>query len=261
MTRLNKAFKQAEKFTIDNSPTILTVVGVTGTVLTAYLTGTASFKAAAILADMPDYIEPDGYVIHGYEYSTREKVQEVWTLYVPAIVVGTATVTCIIGANRIGTRRAAAMAAAYSLSERAFVEYREKVKETVGKNKERKVRDEIAQEKVDANPINDTRVIITGKGSVLCYELMTGRPFKSNQDELKKAENELNHKLLTEDSVSLSYFYDCVGLPRTLYSDEVGWRNDKLVEIDISAVMIEGEPALAIDYSIEPVRNFWKAHR
>lgn len=259
---LSEILKRAEKLTIDNSPIILTTIGVTGSLTTAFLTGKASFKAAHILeAALEDKrIEIQDDIPRGIPtLNNKEKIKLVWMLYIPAASTGVVTVVSIIASNRIGMRRAAAVAAAYSISEKAFVEYKEKVLEKFGENKERDVRDDLARDRVNENPVSSTQVIITGGGDVLCYDAFTGRYFKSDMETLKKAQNDLNHKLLNDYYASLSDFYDLVGLPPTSYSDEVGWNSDKLLELQFSTVLSDdGRPCISIDFRMAPIRDYYR---
>lgn len=253
--------KRVQKLTIDNSPLILTGIGIAGTVTTAYLTGKASFKAADVLRMQEQQISLNktGQVDSPFEIPFKQKVNLVWQCYIPAALAGTATIAAIIGANQIGTRRTAALAAAYSLSEKAFTEYREKVVDRVGKQKEQSIRDDLAQDRVNANPIGNREIIIAGSGEVDCYEAMTGRYFKSSMEELKAAQNALNYQLNNDGYASLSEFYDKIGLPRTSMSEEVGWTSDKLMELSFSTVLSDkGTPCIAIDYHVEPVRDFFR---
>lgn len=169
------------------------------------------------------------------------------------------SVACIIAANRIGTKRAAALAAAYSISERAFTEYKEKVVERLGQQKEQTLRDDIAQDRINRNPPNESSIIITGSGEVLCFEQFTGRYFHANMESLKKAQNDVNHSILTSgSSASLTDFYNAAGLPATSYSDEVGWNLDNLLDLKFSTVLTDdGKPCLAIDYKHIPIRDYW----
>jgi hypothetical protein len=167
-------------------------------------------------------------------------------------------VTSIILANQIGTRRAAAMAAAYAVSERAFVEYKEEVKRKFGTIKEQSVRDDLAQQQVNNHPVENRQVIIAG-GNVLCYEPFTDRYFHSDMETIKKAQNDLNYRINSNYYASLSDLYDLLGLPRTTYSDEVGWNSDKQLEIDFSTTLAtDGRPCLAITYRVEPIRGYYR---
>lgn len=251
--------KRAEKLVFDNSPSILTAIGVTGTVTTAYLTGKATFKAADILTREQKTLdnkykagEPD----HVLDF--KEKATLVWKLYIPAIGTGVLTIVCIICANRIGTRRAAAVAAAYSISEKAFAEYKDKVVKQIGEGKEKKVRDEIAQDRVNQNPVGN-RIVLSGKGNgdILCYEAFTDRYFKSDMETIKKAQNELNFEILNNSYATLSDFYRLVGLPNTSMSSEVGWNSDKIMELNITTVLSEDDvPCISIDYDVAPIREY-----
>lgn len=254
---LSSIASRATKLITDNSPAILTAIGVTGTVTTAYLAGKASFKAAEIIADA----ENESYGINNRPLEPKEKVELVWRLYIPSIGVGISTVMCIIGANRIGTRRAAAMAAAYTLSEKALDEYKEKVVETIGKNKEQRIRDEIAQDRVNSNPPSSSGVIVTSGGDVLCYDMFSARYFQSSMETLKKAQNDLNYKILNDFYASLTDFYDLIGLSRTGLSDDLGWNSDKLLELRFSTIMSEDQrPCIAIDFNVSPVRDYFRVH-
>lgn len=246
---------KAIKMVADNSPTILTTIGVTGTVVTAYLTGRAAYRVG--LDVNAGHYEP---LLEGKEpeaYELKEKVQMYWKEFIPPVVVGAATVACVIGANRIGSRRAAAMAAAYSLLEKGFDEYKDKVKEEIGRQKEQRLRDDIAQDRVDANPLSSNQVIITGNGDVLCYDQITGRYFNSNVEAIRKAQNDVNRDVIHNMYASLSDFYEKIGLPATGYSSEVGWNMDDYLDVSFSAVLSEdGRPCIAISYQVNPIRGF-----
>lgn len=248
--------KQAERIIADNSPVILTAIAVTGTITTAVLSGRASFKAGMIL-DNEEYLR-EMKTPELPPLDIREKVNLVWKLYIPAIGTGVFTVACIVGANRIGTRRAAALAAAYSLSEKAFVEYKDKVVEKIGHQKEQKVRDEVAQDRINANPVSTREVLITGNGDVLCYDTITGRYFNSNMEALRKAENDIDRTIMHDDYVTLHEFYTLIGIPSTLYSSEVGWNTDTPFELQFSTTMSDdNRPCIAIEYVAYPIRNYY----
>lgn len=237
--------KRAEKLLIDNSPLILTGLGAAGTIATALFTGRASFKAADILAkedaDLP----------------LKEKAKLTWKLYIPAVTTGAITVTAIILANRIGTRRAAALAAAYSLSEKAFAEYKDKVIEKLGERKEEAVRAEIAQDRIDKHTPSG-QVIISGNGDVLCYDEISGRYFMSDMEKLRRVQNDLNHTILHYMYASLHDFYESIGLPPTKYSSEVGWTNDAMLDMKFSTCLSEdNRPCISIGYVTYPVRDYY----
>jgi hypothetical protein len=163
-----------------NAPEIFTALSMSGVVTTAYFTGKASYEVARD-EDVDPWI------------SKRDQIKRYWKLYIPAGLSGAFTIGCIFGASRAAGHRTAAAVTAYSLSERAFSEYKEKVVEQIGKGKEQKLRDEIAQDRVNKTPPRE--VIIAGTGAVLCCELFTQRYFRSDMETLRKAMNDINQRI------------------------------------------------------------------
>lgn len=238
--------KQTEKLARENSPAILTAFGATGAITTAIFAGKAAYESYPIIKKHES--------IHGIPDSTKQMYLErgklVWRLYIPATISGTATIVCIVMAARVGSRRTAAITAAYTLSEKAFVEYKEKVVETLGQNKEQKIRDQIAHDRVTNNPPTQTTIISGSGGDVICCELYTGRYFKSDIETLRKAENEINAELVNQVRATLSDLYYILGLPNTTNADNIGWDSDKLLKLEFTSVLSpDGKPCLAFDYN------------
>lgn len=243
---------QTTKFLSDRSPAILTAVGVTGVIMTGVLSGKAAIKAERLIAD--EY-GTDSRNIPLLDLTLKDKAIRTWKCYVPPAIVGSVTIAAVIGANQIGTRRTAALAAAYAISDKAFTEYKDKIVEKLGENKERAARDEIAQERVAKTPVKD--IVITGGGTHLCFEPYTGRYFQSDMESLKKAQNDLNYIVLNHFYASLSDFYDLIGLERTKLSDEVGWNSNEQLELSFTTVLAENnQPALSMDFRVVPIRDY-----
>jgi hypothetical protein len=248
------------KFLLEqNSTTILTAVGVVGTVGTAVLTGRASFKAADLISEQQlrsiTESTPEEHIptVH----SKTEKAKLVWRLYLPPVATGVLTVTSIIYANKISSKKIAALTIAAGASERAFTEYKEKVIEKLGAKQDEKIRDEVAQDRVTTNPPG-SQVIVSG-GEVLCYDMLTGRYFNSTMEDIRRAENHVNYQLIHYDSCSLSTFYDELGLKATTFTDSVGWNVDNHMNVKISTVLTDdGRPCLAIDFSRPPISEYEK---
>lgn len=249
--------KIVEKFTIDNSPLIMTGMGAAGSITTAILAGKASFKANDVIREADETsLRLDGHLL-----TNKEKLKLVLPLYIPVVGSGVLTVTCIIVANRVGTKRAAAMAAAYTIAEKGFEDYREKIIDKFGINKEREARDEIAQDRVRKDPVSTKEVIITGGGEVLCYDNYTGRYFNSSVETIKQAQNNLNHRIINHMYASLNDYYDMVGLDRVETGEEVGWNSDELLEITFSTTMSDDQkPCISISFYVKPVRNYFRTH-
>lgn len=249
--------RQIEKFTVDNAPIILTAIGAVGSVAATVLSVKATFKACEKIDEHWENAQRMSVNPEGMQpLTTPEKIKVVWKEYLPAAGTLTVSVACIICANRVSTKRLAAMAAAYSLSEKAYGEYREKVIEKFNANKERQVRDEIAQDHVTNNPPRDGQIIITGNGDVLCLDKPTGRYFRSNMEKLRSVQNDVNLQIVEIGGATLGDFYAWLNLKKTPFSDEVGWTSDHPLEIMFSAVLTDdNQPCIAIDYYCKPIRN------
>lgn len=227
-----------------NAPEILTGLGVTGVLTTSYLVARGSFAAAHKLESQ----DPSE--------SVKEKTKRVWKCYIPAAASAAVTIACIVGSSKSSASRTAAAVTAYSITEKAFSEYKEQVVKEIGKNKEQGVRDVLAQQAVIEAPQGSKEVIVIGTGNVLCCELYTKRYFRSDMESLRKAENALNAQLVGGTYVYLSDFYELLGIPYTSNSSNVGWEVDRLMELDFSTVISEdGEPCLAFDYNyVKPLK-------
>ena len=227
-----------------NSPAILTGLGCAGVLTTAILTGRATLRASEILKmEAPDKQLP-----------ATEIVKLTWKVFIPPVLVGASSIACIIGANTINTHRNAALAALYSLSETAFREYKEKVVEEIGRNKELKVRDSIAQDRVTTNPVGDRTIIFTGNGEVLCYDALCDRYFKSSAEKIRQQVLELNEDLRNEMWLDLNDLYYAIGLPSTKLGNQVGFDIDKgYIQVDYTGTLTpEGQPCLSIDMTVYP---------
>jgi len=246
VTSASKVLKQLGKVISDNSPTILTVVGVTGVASTALLAVKGAYSAAERLAHEPG------------DLPLKDKFAMTWHLYIPAAGVGAVTIICIVAGNSINTRRNAALASVYTLSETAFKEYRSKVAEQLGSHKEQKVRDDIARDRIANDPVEGKEVIVTGTGNVLCYDTLTGRYFESDMESLRKAQNDINAECINNMYASQNDFYRLVGLPQVEIGEEVGWTVENKLELEFTSILSGGKPCMAINYHRSPIRNYHK---
>lgn len=233
-----------------NSPTILTGLAVAGFVTTVIFAVKATPKALEIL-------EQERVMRRDYDHdrpiSKKDIVKLTWKTYLPTFLMGTTSIGCIIFANHINMRRNAVLSSLYALSETTLKEYQNKVVETIGENKERKIKDEIKGDIIKKNPPKDEAIIITGKGDTLCYDVLSGRYFKSDIETIRKVENETNKRLLSNMWVSLNELYSDLGLPEIDLGKDIGWDVDKMLEFHFTSKLTEdGRPCLVIDYMVGP---------
>ena len=232
-----------------NSPAILTGLGCAGVLTTAILTGRATLRASEILKmEAPDEQLP-----------VTEIVKLTWKVFIPPVLVGASSITCIIGSNSINQRRNAAISALYSLSETAFREYKEKVVEEIGKNKETKVRDNVMQDRIANNPIGDKTVFVTGYGDMLCYDKLSDRYFKSSPEKIRQQVLAFSYDLINEQWLDLNDLYYRMGLDSCELGNKCGFDIDHtvegLIEVTYSSHLVPDSdmvPCFAFDAKVYP---------
>lgn len=257
MNKLNlpKIFKDTKKVVSKHSPEILQGLGIAGMITTTVLAVKATPKAMKLL-DEAKKEKKD-------ELTPVETVKVAWKPYIPAAVTGVVSIGCLIGSTSVSHRRTAALAAAYQLSTSALEEYKEKVVETIGEKKEQVIRDKVAQKKVDDHPASQNEVVVIGNGDVLFLEPVSMRYFTSDIETLRKIINDINYRLTTgmEEYISLSEFYDAIGLRHTSNSDNLGWNlgRDGQLKVRFPATTTdEGKPCLMLEYEVEPRYDYHK---
>ena len=260
---LSQIAKSMRASLIEHSPEILTGIGIAGMITTTVLAVKATPTALSILEDAAREKEESSkvYAINDIPkiFSAKEVITLTWKCYIPAATSGVLSIACLIGASSVNARRNMVLATACSLSETALKEYREKVVETIGEKKEQVVRDAIAKDHIEKNPIGKNEIIVTGKGNTRCYDCVSGRYFESDVDKLRKAENELTRMILVDMYASLNDFYDIIGLSPISLGDELGWNIDNQPEIYFSAQLSDDEePCLVLNYTVSPKYDYQK---
>lgn len=238
-----------------HSPEILMGIGIAGMFTTTILAVRATPKALRLIEEKKAELEVD-------ELTAVETIKAAWKPYIPAAITCVSSTACLIGSNTVHARRGAALATAYKISETALAEYRDKVIETVGEKKEKAIRDSVNEEHIKKDPVSQKSVIVTGKGTTLCYDYHSGRYFDSDIELIRKAVNVLNRNMTCDifGYVSLNDFYDELGLEHTRIGDELGWKlEDGLIDIDFSAkISDDGRPCIVLDYNIAPKHGYSK---
>lgn len=234
-----------------HSPEILTGIGIAGMVTTTILAVKATPKAIKL-------IEAEKQAKHVDTLSPVDTVKTVWKCYIPAAMTGVSSIACLIGSNAINAKRNAALTTVYTLSEMARNEYKEKVIETIGEKKERTIKEKVDAERIKKDPVSKKEVIITEKGTTLCYDHVFGRYFKSDIDLINRAMNKINREIVINMYASLNDFYAELGLSPVEMGYDLGWNiDDGTIEIEPSSQLADdGTPCLVIDYSVSPKYNY-----
>lgn len=271
MFDLSVLFKRAGQVAAENSPAILTAIGVTGTLTTAYLAAKGALKAAEALKEAEeekrseffgDQTDVQGKTVE-VEFqglTTQEKFEATWEYFVPAALSAAMTVAAIICSNRISDRRTAALASAYSVVKESYSEYHKKTVEKVGPKKAQEIKEEVAEEMIRRHPIRTTEIVAPVSGQVLFYDRWSGRYFYNDIETIRGAVNDFNQQLIHDMYMSLNEFWEKINLPSTTCGEHLGWTTDNLLETDITWVTIEGERVAFVDFKTLPVPGYSRSY-
>ena len=209
----------------------------------------ATVKVTRIIDEMSEEREMD----------TKEIVKESWKHYVPAAIGYTTSALCFVGVATNSNKKIAALTTAYNLSEKAMIEYGNKVVEVIGEEKEREIRKSV-QEKVGIkNHKEEGNVIIMpGDGHILCRDSLSGRFFRSTTNDIARIENLLNRELNCENYISLNTYYDYLGLESLETGERLGWNiSEGLIDIKFDAeITPNGQPCVVIEHVNKPFENY-----
>lgn len=239
-----------------HSPTILTGLGVAGFISTVVMAVKATPKAMEILERERNFRYDEYGTAYDVPINLADTIQLTWKVYTPSTLMGLVSIGCVIGATSINNRRTAALSSLFAVAESTLKEYQAKVVETIGENKEKKIRADIAADELKKNPLESKAIIVSGLGDTLCYDAYTGRYFKGDVETIKKTINEFNHRLLKEMQLPINDLYYELGLDSVESGRDIGWDVDKgLLEIDISAKLASGNvPCVVLTFTNKPTK-------
>lgn len=251
--KFTKFINDSKNFLGKHSPEILTGIGIVGMGCSVVTAVKATPKAMMLVEQKKQELDVN-------HLTPKETFLAVWKPYIPSVITFVLSAGCIIGASTINYKRNAALGAAYALSERTLIRYRDKVIETLGEKKEHQIRDKVAQDDIDKNQPSPNQIIVTSKGNTLCKDMISGRYFRSDIETIKQTINKLNRRLTYDHYISLNEFYGELGLDDIKNGDLMGWNLDNgLIEPSFNACITENdEPCIVFDVDISPKYDFDK---
>lgn len=258
MNSISRTFHRVGFQLKKHSPEILVAVGVTGTVVSAVMACKATTKIDAILNEAKDTIDNIHEVVEDPKMKDQYTVEDskkdltivyaqtglkLVKLYGPAIVVGAASIGCILTSHNIIRKRNIALAAAYATVDSSFKEYRNRVVERFGKDLDRELR-----YNVRAKEVEETVVDENGKETVVKKTIQVADDPNTYSDYarvfddgckgwskdpeynfvfLKQTQNYANDKLKARGHLFLNEVYEMLGIPKTRAGQSVGWVYDE----------------------------------
>lgn len=233
------------------SPQILLGVGVVSVITATVLACKATLKLDEVLAKTEDdlnKVKTASDTLSEEEYSAMDqrkdlaivygrRAVDLGKLYGPAVLVGLAGIGCLVGSHAVLSKRNIALIAAYKLIEESFENYRGRVVEEYGEEKDRKYRHGISHETVTETTVNAEGKKIKTKSLV---EVVNGKPsgyarffdqLSPNWQKdatlnlyfLRSQQQFANDILNGRGHIFLNEVYDMLGLPRSSEGAVVGW--------------------------------------
>ena len=279
MTNLTRMLHMSELKLKKHSPEILVVTGVVGIVASAVMACKATTKVNDILTDTKTQVDKIHEVIgndelrfkeetkitideNGTQMTTTEKVEVyseedskkdlaiVYTqaamkfvkLYGPSVLLGAASISCILASHHILSKRNAALAAAYSIVDRGFKEYRGRVIDRFGEAVDTELKYDIKAEEIEEKVIDENGEEKVEKKVVSVANPTEYSDYAKFYDDgcagwtkdpelnlmfLKRQQRYANDKLKAQGYLFLNDVYEMLGIHHTKAGQIVGWIYDE----------------------------------
>jgi hypothetical protein len=268
-----------------HSPTILFAGGVVGVVGATVMACRATLKLEEVLDEVEEKRKSVNELMHK-DYSDVDRINDhriitvqaaasVAKLYAPAVAVGVVSIAALTGSHVVLSKRNAAVMAAYSALDKGFNEYRARVRDELGDEKDQEFRHgtKTVEETVESDDGKKTikkKVVVPDVPSVYARFFDEGSKSWSRQPEynqlfLNCQQNYANDLLRARGHVFLNEVYDMLGLERTKAGAVVGWilngDGDNFVDFGIydgknerTRAFVNGdERSILLDFNVDGV--------
>lgn len=269
-----------------HSPTLLFAGGVAGVVTSAVMASKATLKLEVVLEDAADdRTSVNEMVNKNYSEADRQRDHRiivartavtVTKLYAPAVAVGVISIAALTGSHVVLTKRNTALMAAYSALDKGFNEYRSRVRDELGPEKDfefhhgAKTTSELITDENGEERVEHKFVTPPGIPSPYARFFDDGsrewqRNAEYNRFFLHCQQRYANDKLLARGHVFLNEVYDALGLSRSKAGAVVGWilspDGDNFIDFGIydqdkqkSRMFVNGdEYSILLDFNVDGV--------
>ena len=304
MNKFSRTFHRAGLKVKKHSPEILLVTGVVGGVAATVLACKATTKLSKVLetsknnvGQIKTYVEENGYSEEYSEQDYKKDLTIVYTksavdlvkLYGPSVLLGAASIGCILASHNIVRKRNMALAAAYASVDSSFKDYRKNVIDRFGKELDKELKFNIKSEEKEETVTNEdgtetvvkktvTTATVDGISDYARFfaegQMGWEKDSEHNLYFLKCQERIANEKLQERGHVFLNEVYDLIDVPRTQAGQVMGWvydpenpDSDNYIDFGIYAMDNERKRAfvnghecnILLDFNVEG--NVWDLMR
>ena len=279
-----------------HSPEILAGVGVVGVVASTVMACKATMKLNDILEESKETrdkireVESNPRYEQQYSHEDAKKdlvinytqtAMKITKLYAPAVILGSASLGCLLASNDILRKRNAALSAAYMTVDKSFKEYRQRVVDRFGEEVEKEIRYNIKAEEVTSTVVAEdgSETTITETVKTMDPNLYSdyakffdeASPYWQKDPEynfmfLKSQQQYANDLLKARGRLFLNEVYEMLGIDKTKAGQIVGWVynpenpiGDNFVDFgifDMSKERVRAfvngyEPSILLDFNVD----------
>ena len=251
--KMMRLFNNTKNGVQKHSPEILAGVGVVGTVASAVMACKATLKLNDVLDECKETRDKIKEVAENPRYEKEyspedakkdltvnyaQTAMKIAKIYAPAVILGSASLGCLLASNDILRKRNAALSAAYMTVDKSFKEYRNRVAERFGDEIEKEIRYGIKAMEVETTVVNEdgSETTITEQIKTMDPNLYSdyarffdeASPNWQNDPEynlmfLKSQQQYANDLLRAKGRLFLNEVYDMLGIDRSKAGQVVGW--------------------------------------
>ena len=255
--KMMNIFNNSRNMVQKHSPEILAGVGVVGVVASGVMACKATLKLNDILDECKETRDKIKEVEENPEFEDRYSPEDakkdltvnymqtsmkIAKLYAPAVLLGSASLGCLLASNDILRKRNAALSAAYMTVDKGFKEYRQRVAERFGEEVEKEIRYNIKAQEIETTVVNEdgSEAVVKETVNVMDPNLYSdyakffdeASPYWQNDPEynlmfLKAQQQYANDLLKSRGRLFLNEVYEMLGIDKTKAGQIVGWVYNK----------------------------------
>ena len=298
--KMIRMYNNSKNMVQKHSPEILAGVGVVGVVASTVMACKATMKLNDILEESKEtrdkIREVEANPRYEEQYSHEDAKKDltinytqtglkIAKLYAPAVILGSASLGCLLASNDILRKRNAALSAAYMTVDKSFKEYRSRVAERFGEEVEKEIRYNIKAEEVTSTVVAEdgSETTVTEIVKTMDPNLYSdyakffdeASPYWQKDPEynfmfLKSQQQYANDLLKARGRLFLNEVYEMLGIDKTKAGQIVGWVynpenpiGDNFVDFgifDMSKERVRAfvngyEPNILLDFNVDG--NIW----
>ena len=298
--KMIRMYNNSKNVVEKHSPEILAGVGVVGVVASTVMACKATMKLNDILEESKEtrnkIREVESNPRYEEQYSHEDAKKDltinytqtglkIAKLYAPAVILGSASLGCLLASNDILRKRNAALSAAYMTVDKSFKEYRQRVVDRFGEEVEKEIRYNIKAEEITSTVVAEdgSETTITETVKTMDPNLYSdyakffdeASPYWQKDPEynfmfLKSQQQYANDLLKARGRLFLNEVYEMLGIDKTKAGQIVGWVynpenpiGDNFVDFgifDMSKERVRAfvngyEPNILLDFNVDG--NIW----